>query len=128
MRRKSNFAPGDSEEREDERCSGLHSNDTLVLGCVSACRNVRRARGHPPFGGSTQFSRNIKPAISVPLRKVPLTKLSHRRWEITLKDESARRGSFPPSSLTDTSSPANKSHNRRAGGGGVCRFGSRRAS
>lgn len=64
----------------------------------------------------TQFSRNIKPAISAQLGKVPLTKLSHPRWEITLGDESARRGSFPPSSLTDTSSPANKSHDRRARG------------
>lgn len=49
MRRKSNFAPSDSEEREDERCMGLHSNDMVeivvclckqgvcVHGCLFAC-------------------------------------------------------------------------------------------
>lgn len=43
MRRKSNFAPSDSEEREDERCMGLHSNDMVEIvvclckqGCVCA--------------------------------------------------------------------------------------------
>lgn len=40
MRRKSNFAPSDSEEREDERCMGVHSNDMVETVCVSACRNV----------------------------------------------------------------------------------------
>lgn len=34
MRRKSNFAPSDSEEREDERCVGLHSNDMVEKKCV----------------------------------------------------------------------------------------------
>lgn len=82
--------------------------------CVQECATSAQASSF--FGGSTQFSRNIKPAISAQLGKVPLTKLSHPRREITLRDESARRGSFPPSSLTDTSSPANKSHDRRAGG------------
>lgn len=33
MRRKSNFAPSDSEEREDERCMGLHSNDMIEIVC-----------------------------------------------------------------------------------------------
>lgn len=36
MRRKSNFAPSDSEEREDERCMGVHSNDMVETVCVSA--------------------------------------------------------------------------------------------
>ena len=31
MRRKSNFAPSDSEEREDERYIGLHSNDMVEM-------------------------------------------------------------------------------------------------
>lgn len=43
MRRKSNFAPSDSEEREDERCMGVHSNDIVgnsvcvVHKCMPAC-------------------------------------------------------------------------------------------
>lgn len=43
MRRKSNFAPSDSEKREDERCMGLHSNDMVEIvgvcmqGCVCVC-------------------------------------------------------------------------------------------
>lgn len=40
MRRKSNFAPSDSEERGNERCMELHSNDMVEIVCVSACRNV----------------------------------------------------------------------------------------
>lgn len=40
MRRKSNFAPRDWEEKEDERCKGLQSNDMVEIVCVSACRNV----------------------------------------------------------------------------------------
>lgn len=41
MRRKSNFAPSDSEEREDERCIGLHSNDTVEIVFLSACEDVQ---------------------------------------------------------------------------------------
>ena len=52
MRRKSNFAPSDSEEREDERCTGLHSNDMVEMGvcfrmqgcgkciCVYVCMGI----------------------------------------------------------------------------------------
>lgn len=48
MRRKSNFAPSDSEEREDERCMGLHSNDMVEIVvclckqdvCVHGCLHV----------------------------------------------------------------------------------------
>lgn len=37
MRRKSNSAPSDSEEQGgDERCMGLHSNDTAGICCASA--------------------------------------------------------------------------------------------
>lgn len=64
MRRKSNFAPSDSEKREDERCMGLHSNDMVEIvgvrmqGCVSVgvCLHVCY---------SIQSSRTIKPAISL---------------------------------------------------------------
>lgn len=38
MRRKSNSAPGDSEEREDERCVRLHGNDTVETGNVGELR------------------------------------------------------------------------------------------
>lgn len=34
MRRKSNFAPSDSEEREDERCLAQHCNDMVETVCV----------------------------------------------------------------------------------------------
>ncbi len=40
MRRKSNFAPSDSEEKEDEMCMGLHGNDMVEKVCVSACKGV----------------------------------------------------------------------------------------
>lgn len=41
MRRKSNFAPSDSEEREDERRMGLHSNDMVeIVACVCAHKDV----------------------------------------------------------------------------------------
>lgn len=36
MRRKSNLAPGDSEEKVDERCMGLHNNDYGRNGCALA--------------------------------------------------------------------------------------------
>lgn len=48
MRRKSNFAPSDSEEREDERCMGLHSNDMVeivVCLCKRGCACVRARTG-----------------------------------------------------------------------------------
>lgn len=40
MRRKSNFAPSDSEEREDERCMRLRSHDMVAAVCVCACKGV----------------------------------------------------------------------------------------
>lgn len=48
MRRKSNFAPSDSKEEEDERCTGLHSNDIIEAGvCVCVCCACKDARRLP---------------------------------------------------------------------------------
>lgn len=64
MRRKSNFAPSDSEEREDERCAGLHSNDMVEIeACLrmQGCRKCIRLMSTIPHGPPG----NVKAAISL---------------------------------------------------------------
>lgn len=71
MRRKSNFAPSDSEEREDERCMGLHSNDMvemIVCLCMRECVRVHIrvcVEGHTIVYYPIQSPRNVKSAISL---------------------------------------------------------------
>lgn len=72
MRRKSNFAPSDSEEREDERCMGLHSNDMIEIvcfymqgctrmhACVCVCTGICFYVYYP-----IQSPRNIETAVSL---------------------------------------------------------------
>lgn len=49
MRRKSNFAPSDSKEEEDERCTGLHSNDIIEAGVCVLCMQGCKAFACVPF-------------------------------------------------------------------------------
>lgn len=116
MRRKSNFAPSDSEEREDERCTGLHSNDMVEMGvcfrmqgcgkciCVYVCMGIHSHVYYP-----TRPSRERQSChFSIVESAFYWIGSSHCMLTLNMK---VFNGYFQPSCLMDMLGPANKSQN-----------------
>lgn len=106
MRRKSNFAPSDSEEREDERCMGLHSNDMVEIvvclckqGCV--CARVSVCMYTIRYSLACNFTRVKSAFFFFELLRPYCRHILYMKVFLS--------GNFQTSCLTDMLSPANKS-------------------
>lgn len=106
MRRKSNFAPSDSEEREDERCMGLHSNDMVEIvvclckqGCV--CARVSVCMYTIRYSLACNFTRVKSSFFFFELLRPYCRHILYMKVFLS--------GNFQTSCLTDMLSPANKS-------------------
>lgn len=116
MRRKSNFASSDSEERQDERCMGLHSNDMVeivVWMCMCVHVEVWLHVCNP-----IESLRDIKAEISL-RREMLFTEWLHFTAAYIVHVCSMR--SFNPAALMDMFNLANRSQNRYLGFSGFAR-------